>query len=171
MVTKDRMWMRNFCLACLIFSVLSSPCKAEEGRYIITYVYDGDTVKLRPVDANNSQQDFKLRLTDIDAPERNQNYGPKSRRALIKLCQGKNIRVTTQIVAKDKYHRALGRLHCNHTDASLYLAEKGLAWEVNKYSSDVNISHAAVNARKKKLGLWADNNPIPPWDWRRMHPH
>jgi len=161
---------------------------AKEGVYTVTYVYDGDTVKLRPINSNSQKDEFKLRLTDIDAPERTQDYGLKSRRALIKLCQGelspskgkkavqlgvqdKKILVTAEIIAKDKYNRALGRLQCNHIDASLYLVELGLAWYPNKYSNDREIYHAALKARTKKRGLWTDDKPIPPWSWRREHLH
>ena len=47
----------------------------------ITYFYDGDTVKVK-----DAGREYKLRLTDIDAPERNQAYGLKSRRALMQFC-------------------------------------------------------------------------------------
>lgn len=153
---------------CLLAALTS---RAENSDYIVTYVYDGDTVKLRPISSSNSNDEFKLRLTGIDAPERNQDFGLQSRRALIKLCQGNNIFVTTEVVAKDKYNRSLGRLYCNHTDASIYLAERGLAWNNARYSSDVNIYNADLKARQQRLGLWADDNPIPPWDWRQMHPY
>jgi len=134
--------------------------------YVVSYVYDGDTVKL-----HNAESEFKLRLTDIDAPERNQDYGLKSRRALIKLCQGNNIFVTVQIVGTDKYNRSLGRLQCNHIDASTYLVEHGLAWHYAQYSSDVNIYNASLKARQQRLGLWASDTAIPPWTWRRYHPY
>lgn len=150
----------------LFFTTLSH---AEERLYKVTYVYDGDTVKLRPLSSNNAKDDFKLRLTEIDAPERNQDYGLKSRRALIKLCQGKNIIASTEIIAKDKYQRSLGKLLCNQVDASLYLTERGLAWNSARYSNDVDIYNAEIHARVKKIGLWADNYPIPPWNWRKMH--
>ncbi len=163
--------MLRFCFACIWFCLLIATSHAEEGIYKVIYVYDGDTVKLRPIDSNYPQDDFKLRLTDIDSPERNQDYGLKSRRALIKLCQGNDTLVTTRIVAKDKYHRSLGRLQCNHSDASLYLVEQGLAWDNVRYSSDTAIHNVALKSRQQRLGLWADDNPIPPWDWRQMHPY
>lgn len=163
--------MRNFCLACLIFAVLSSPCRAEESRYIVTYVYDGDTVKLHPANTFSKKADIKLRLTDIDAPERNQPFGLKSRRALIKLCQGKNILVTTRITGRDKYHRALGKLQCNYQDASLYMVKNGHAWFYHHYSSDSALSLAEQAARKNKLGLWQNPQQTPPWVWRKNHPH
>lgn len=132
-------------------------------------MYDGDTVKLRPVTSNDSQDEFKFRLSDIDAPERNQNYGLKSRRALAQLCKGKNITATVRISGSDKYHRSLGRLECNSIDASYYLAEHGLAWFYTQYSNDMAIEIVAKNARRHMLGLWADKNPIAPWDWRHKH--
>ncbi len=153
------------------FCLLSTPSQAAQPLYKVIYVYDGDTVKLRPIASNKPTDEFKLRLTDIDAPERNQDYGLKSRRALIKLCQGENIQVSTEIVAKDKYGRSLGRLQCNHVDASLYLAEQGLAWNPDHYSTDFEIYTAARTARQQKRGLWADDEPIAPWNWRREHPH
>ena len=152
-------------------SLLSPASQAAETLYKVVYVYDGDTVKLRPVTSSNPNDEFKLRLTDIDAPERNQNYGLKSRRALIKLCQGKNIQATAEIVAKDKYGRSLGRLQCNKVDASLYLAEQGLAWDQDHYSTDFEIYNAARIARQQRLGLWADDKPIAPWLYRKNNPH
>ncbi|MEY3883213.1 MAG: hypothetical protein RIS87_957 [Pseudomonadota bacterium] len=137
--------------------------------YTVSYIYDGDTVKLRELEAYDSADELKLRLTDIDAPERNQAFGLKARRALIKLCYGKNIIATVKLSGTDKYNRALGRLRCNNIDASLYLAERGLAWHYAQYSSDVEIYKAAQNARRLTLGLWADDNPIPPWVWRHQH--
>ncbi|MDO9394487.1 thermonuclease family protein [Methylotenera sp.] len=163
---------RNFCFAFIFISLLTaSASHADETLYTVVYVYDGDTVKLRPINSNNKKNDFKLRLTEIDAPERNQNYSLKSRRALIKLCQGNDILVTTEVIAKDKYHRSLGRLQCNHIDASLYLVEQGLAWNYTRYSIDAEIYQAEIDARVKRLGLWADDYPVSPWDWRRQHTH
>lgn len=156
----------------LIIGLLTcSASFAEETVYKVTYVYDGDTVKLRPIHSSKPNHAFKLRLMDIDAPERNQSCGLKSRRALIKLCQGKNVMVTAQISNTDKYQRSLGKLQCNHIDASYYLADHGLAWHYAQYSSNTAIYKAAKNARKLRLGLWADENPTPPWVWRHQHLH
>lgn len=168
---KSRIFFTSICLCLCV-----TPSQAEESTYKVTdvkvtYVYDGDTVKLSPIASNNSQDEFKLRLTDIDAPERNQSYGLKSRRALMTLCKGKNIIVTAKISGTDKYQRSLGRLECNGIDASYYLAEHGLAWFYAQYSSDKAIENAANNARKLTLGLWADEKLIAPWDWRRKYLH
>jgi micrococcal nuclease len=163
--------MLRFCIAFISFCLFISTSRAEEGVYKVTYVYDGDTVKLSPIDSNDPQDEFKLRLTDIDAPERNQDYGLKSRRSLMKLCQGKNIIATAQISGTDKYQRALGKLQCNGVDAGHYQAEHGLAWFYTQYSSNAAIYKAAKNARRLTLGLWADENPTPPWVWRHEYLH
>ena len=147
------------------FVLLSATSQAEEA-YIVTNVYDGDTVELQ-----NTSGRFKLRLANIDAPERNQAYGKKSRRALTKLCKGNKIIVTAQLLGIDKYSRHLGNLQCNQTDASMYLVEHGLAWHNAKYSQDFMTKNAEQTAREKRIGLWKSKKPVAPWVWRQQHPH
>lgn len=134
--------------------------------YIVSNVYDGDTVELSNVNGK-----FKLRLADVDAPERNQPYGKKSRRALTKLCKNNKVTATAQILGTDKYNRYLGHLQCNHVDAGLYLINNGLAWHNAKYSSNPVTINAEAIARQKRLGLWKNKRPTPPWIWRQKHRH
>ena len=162
MIAFTRFIFIGFCLA---FATASNAAD----HYVVSYVYDGDTVKLRPIHLDSGE--IKLRLTDIDAPERNQAYGKKSRRALTKLCKGTNTFVSAQLLGIDKYNRHLGKLQCNNVDASLYLVKQGLAWHNAKYSNDTRIANAASKAREQKIGLWKSKNPTPPWVWRQKHLH
>jgi micrococcal nuclease len=130
----------------------------------ITYFYDGDTVKIK-----DASYEYKLRLTDIDAPERTQAYGLKSRRALMQFC--KNAEVKVYISGTDKYQRTLGKLKCNGTDASLFLVKNGHAWFNRRYSMDYSLDLAEQEARKNKLGLWQAEQQTPPWVWRKNHQH
>ena len=130
----------------------------------ITYFYDGDTVKIK-----DAGKVYKLRITDIDAPERNQAYGLKSRRALINFC--KNTSVQVQLLGTDKYGRKLGKLDCNNQDVSFYMLENGDAWFYEQYSSDSALELAELEAREKKRGLWQSQHPTPPWIWRKNHSH
>ncbi len=155
------MSLLRFVFVCLL--LLSASSQAEDA-YTVSNVYDGDTVELK-----NTNGRVKLRLTDIDAPERNQAYGQKARRALIKLCKGSHISIRVELMGKDKYNRHLGRLQCDQTDASLYLAQHGYAWYNEKYSDNLSIKSAAATARKDGIGLWSADNPVPPWVWRRLH--
>jgi micrococcal nuclease len=130
----------------------------------ITYFYDGDTVKIQEAD-----QSYKLRITDIDAPERNQRYGKTARRALMQLCT--NAELSVQITGMDKYLRKLGKLSCNHQDVSSYMIQEGHAWFNYRYSADFMLAQAEQNARTKRLGLWKNKRPTPPWTWRKNHTH
>ena len=154
--------LMRYVIACLLCS-LCMPSQAQEA-YTVSRVYDGDTVELQSLAGR-----FKLRLTDIDAPERNQEFGQIARRALSKLCTGNDIKINIELAGKDKYDRNLGRLKCDSTDASLYMAQHGYAWHNAKYSNDPAIKTAADQAREKRIGLWSSENPMPPWVWRHLN--
>ena len=125
----------------------------------ISYFYDGDTVKIK-----DQAYEYKLRLTDIDAPERNQTYGLKSRRALMDFC--KNASVNVYISGIDKYGRKLGKLHCNSVDASVFMIQNGHAWFNKRYSMDYTLDLAEQEAHKNGFGLWKAKQQTPPWVWR-----
>ncbi len=148
-------------VALVVLIILSFQAHATPS---ILYVYDGDTVKI--VD---DSQTYKLRLNHIDAPERNQRYGKKSRRALMKLCKNTSIQVT--ITGADKYHRKLGNLACDQQDVSAYMLKNGHAWFSKHYSKKQSFAEAEQNARKSKLGLWKAEKPMPPWIWRHLVKH
>ena len=156
------MWQLRFGFACLLL-VLSTFSHAES-TYTVSNVYDGDTVELKNADGK-----LKLRLTDIDAPERNQAYGQKARRALMNLCKGSDISIHVELAGKDKYNRHLGKLQCNQTDAGLYMVQHGYAWHNDKYSDNPAVKNAAAAARRNGVGLWSADNPLPPWVWRRLY--
>lgn len=129
----------------------------------ITYFYDGDTVKIK-----DDSYEYKLRITDIDAPEHNQTYGKKSRRALMQFC--KNTSVNIYLSGMDKYQRNLGKLHCNNVDASVFMIKNGHAWFNRRYSMDYTLDLAEQEARQNKLGLWNAEQQTPPWIWRKNYP-
>ena len=131
---------------------------------IITYFYDGDTVKIE-----DGLRQYKLRITDIDAPERNQRYGKQARRALMKLCKKADVQVT--LTGIDKYQRDLGYLTCNNTSVSEALVKQGYAWFNVRYSGNWALQAAENDARQAKRGLWKQKKPMPPWEWRQKHAH
>ena len=129
----------------------------------ITRFYDGDTVKIK-----DGAYEYKLRLIDIDAPERNQEYGIKSRRALMDFCE--NTQVQVYLYGTDKYKRKLGKLHCNNLDANQWMVENGHAWFYKRFSMNYMLDIAHQNAKQEKLGLWQSEYALPPWQWRKMVP-
>lgn len=154
--------MRNFIVvfvALAAFIILSFKAHATAQ---ISYFYDGDTVKVVEGDA-----EYKLRITHIDAPERNQPYGLKSRRALMQLCEHADIEV--DITGSDKYHRKLGSLYCDQQNVATYMLENGHAWFNERYSTDLLLALKQRQARDKQLGLWQDKKPVAPWTWRQRN--
>ena len=125
-------------------------------------ISDGDTLTL--LVANKTQ--VKARLVEIDAPEKEQAYGMQSKKSLSDLCFRKTAQAAVK--GKDKYRRSLVRLYCDGVDANAEQVRRGMAWAFQKYLTDQSIADLEKEAKSKKVGLWADPNPVAPWDFR--HP-
>ena len=129
-------------------------------------VSDGDTVTV--LDASHVQH--KIRLEGIDAPEKAQPFGQRSKENLSKWVFGREVVVET--TKTDKYQRAVGKVLVNRVDANLEQVKAGFAWHYKEYSNEqsaadrVRYAQAEDLARSSKLGLWRDVNPMPPWQWR-----
>lgn len=98
----------------------------------------------------------------IDAPEKKQPYGKKSTEFLASLIAGKKVEVETH--GKDKYRRTLGIVFYNKEDINAKMVKNGFAWAYlrKKY---VRLEY---EARSKKVGLWQDDNPTPPYAFRKF---
>jgi micrococcal nuclease len=151
-------------LSLIAICLFSFHLHAQNTEVKITRYIDGDTVLI-----DDDHHSYRLRIAEIDAPEINQAYGKKSKRALIDLC--KNVPVHVQLLGQDQYHRNIGKLQCNQTWVSQYMVENGYAWFYQHYSSSILLNHLEQEARKKNLGLWQSNSVIPPWTWRQKYKH
>ncbi len=124
-------------------------------------VHDGDTVTC--LDETNNQQ--KVRLAEIDAPELGQDSGKVSREALAEMVFGKTVTVTDD--GKDRYGRWIAHMSCNGTDVNRRMVATGNAWHYADYSRDEALATLQTQAQSQRLGLWAQQNPIAPWDYRK----
>ena len=70
-------------------------------------------------------------------------------------------------VTVDRYGRIVGRVYVNGVVVNRELVAQGFAWVYRKYSNDAELLRLEAEAKEKGLGLWADPNPIPLWEWRR----
>ena len=131
---------------------------------LVVAISDGDTLKAR-CGESGAYELGAVRLAEIDAPEKAQAFGQRSRQNLARLCFGEVATIRVQTV--DRYGRTVARVECHGKDASLDQAEKGLAWFYVRYGRDPAIRQAEQAARAGRLGLWADPEPVPPWEWRR----
>lgn len=130
---------------------------------MVVSISDGDTLTVL-----HDRHQVKIRLAEIDAPEKRQPFGAKSRQSLADLCF--NVQAEIRPVKRDRYGRTVARVSCNGNDVSATQLKAGMAWVYVKYSTDPTLLPLEAEARAAKRGLWADAAPIPPWDWRKM-PH
>ena len=127
----------------------------------IKRVVDGDTVHVFYQD-----EVYKIRLTEIDAPERDQPYGNNSTEYLRSLL--KDGRVDVDISGTDRYGRKLGRLYWQGMDINRELVSAGYAWVYDQYVTDNSFYENQSKARNLKRGLWEDQNALEPWNWRKL---
>lgn len=126
----------------------------------VVSVQDGDTLTVLV-----AKRQVKVRLADIDAPESKQPFGSRSRQSLAALCFNKEARLETQ--GKDRYGRTIATVYCAGADAIATQVSQGMAWVFDRYASPGSPLYALQNeARAAHRGLWADPQPIPPWEWR-----
>lgn len=132
-------------------------------------VADGDTLTL--LDAQKNQH--KIRLQGIDAPEKAQAFGNKSKQSLHEMVHGKEVFVDVQKM--DKYGRSVGKILVNQTDACLEQIKRGMAWHYKQYANEQSpedrdvYAQAESTARAQSLGLWKDKSPTPPWAFRKQN--
>lgn len=112
------------------------------------------------------KEHVKIRLAGIDAPEKAQAFGNKSKQSLSELCFDKMATLADQ--GNDRYGRTLARVHCEGIDANAEQVRRVMAWVYRKCASKDSPLYAAEDeAKLGKRGLWADAEPVPPWEWRR----
>jgi len=130
-------------------------------------INDGDTITV--VFAHDGIQK-KIRLATIDAPEYNQPFGRKSRQNLSDLAYRKNAIIISK--GEDRYKRIVGEVLVGDVNLNVEQIKQGFAWYYKHHQKQqtpeerIIYSKAEDLAREKKIGLWSDENPIPPWDYR-----
>ncbi|HHF9224645.1 thermonuclease family protein [Iodobacter sp. BJB302] len=132
-----------------------------EGQVIA--IADGDTLTVL-----HGREQVKVRLTDIDAPEKAQPFGQRARQSLAELCFHEQARVEDR--GRDRYGRTLGRVWCAGVDANAEQVRRGMAWVYDRYVTDRTLYAAQDKARAEQRGLWSEGTPTPPWEWRH-HAH
>jgi len=125
-------------------------------------ISDGDTLTV----LTKQKQQVKVRLVEIDAPEKKQAYGQQAKKTLSALCYKETAIINES--GQDKYGRTLARVHCRGLDINAELVKRGMAWAFVKYLTDPNIAALEEQARAQKTGLWADTAPTAPWDFRHL---
>lgn len=152
----------------LLFWSISASAATLVGQ--VVGVTDGDTVTV----LDEQKQQHKIRLAGIDAPEKRQPFGQRSKEALSDSVFGKVVSVEWEKF--DRYGRIVGIIIVDTKDVNLSQVKAGLAWWYQKYSDEQSVAdrrlyaQAEDEARHGRLGLWSEVEPVAPWDWRRLQP-
>lgn len=150
----------------LALAILALPVQAETLTGRIIAISDGDTLTL--LDATN--QPHKIRLSGIDAPEKAQDFGQKSKNHLSSLAFNQPAKADCRKI--DQYQRKICVVFVDGKDIGLEQIREGMAWWYHQYAKDqtaqerADYQQAEFMAKIQRLGLWNSKNPTPPWDWR-----
>ena len=160
--------MKFFQYLAAVLLCISASLNASTLQGRVVGVADGDTITV--LDANNKP--YKIRLQGIDAPEKAQAFGNKSKQSLHRLVHSKQ--VTIEFQKKDKYGRTVGKVVINGLDVCLEQIKLGMAWHYLQYASEQSkedretYAQAEQAAQFQQIGLWKDKNTIPPWEFRKL---
>jgi len=150
-------------LAAFAVILAATTAQASELRGRVVAVTDGDTLTI--LDAG--RQRHQIRLAGIDAPEKRQPYGQRSKRSLSDLCYGRDAVIEDN--GRDRYGRTIGRVRCAGIDANAEQVRRGMAWVFDRYATDRGLYTIQAEAKAARRGLWADPSPIEPLVWRRQY--
>jgi len=127
---------------------------------IVTGVSDGDTFYMM-IDG----QSTRVRLAQIDAPEKAQPFGRRAEQALRDLVGKRQVTATWRQL--DRYQRPIAQVRVDGLDVNAELVRLGLAWVYTQYATDRSLVALEQDARRERRGLWADAHPVEPWEWRK----
>lgn len=140
------------------------PASTAAAPYLVVGVSDGDTFTLLE---EATKANVKVRLYGVDAPEKKQPFGEKSKQFASELCFRKNVNI--EVVNKDRYGRSVAYVYLEDgTNVNYELVKAGMAWHYKQFSKDPELDRLETEARKKRVGLWRDKDPTPPWEWRKQ---
>ncbi|MBQ3892921.1 MAG: thermonuclease family protein [Desulfovibrio sp.] len=147
----------------------AAPVSREE--YTVSRVADGDTLELRDPRGGT----LRVRLYGIDAPEGRQSFGNESRANMQRIAKGRKVRIKR--LYTDNFQRAVAIVYLcdnNRIDA-LSLNERqiqdGMAWVYDFFctSQECNTwKFEEAMAKTRRIGLWKNPAPVPPWQWRAL---
>ena len=164
------------CLLGFVMAPVFAHAESLHGR--VVGVSDGDTITI----LDSARQQHKIRLSGIDAPEKAQAFGQRSKENLSRLVFDRN--VTVEWRKKDRYGRTVGKVlvaeaACREANCPKVLDAchaqiiAGMAWWYRQYAKEQEPDDAKryeqseLEARTRRIGLWTESQPTPPWDWRK----
>lgn len=136
--------------------------EARISGYVVS-IADGDTLTLLTSD----KERVKVRLAEIDTPEKKQPYGQRAKQELASLAFNQDAQIS--VLDTDRYGRVVGRVVVNRVDVNAELIRRGAAWVYRDYLKRPELIALETEARRLRKGLWAlpESERMPPWQWRK----
>ena len=152
-----------FTLALLASLQMLPALAATELTGQVVGISDGDTLTLLTPDRRQT----KVRLAEIDTPERRQPYGSRARETLADLAFQRQVRVVVE--DSDRYGRTVGHVYAGDRNVNAEMVRRGAAWVYDRYNRDPKLPVLEAEARAARRGLWSlpEAERMPPWEWRR----
>lgn len=145
--------------ALVVGCLLAAQSALADFSGMVVGVSDGDTITVL-----KDREQVKVRLVEIDAPEKGQAFGNRSKQALSALAHGKQVEIREH--GTDRYGRTLGRVYQSGLDVNTEMVRRGMAWVYVKFAKEKGLFQIEAEAREQRRGLWVDKEPVPPWEWR-----
>lgn len=150
-------------LSALAVLLCTTTAQAESFNAKVIAVLDGDTLLVLRGGAK-----VKVRMANIDAPEKEQAFGMQSRQSLVDMVFKKQVSINSQAV--DQYGRVVGLVTVDGRNVNEEQVKRGMAWEYSHFHSDKGYIALQKTAQQTRSGLWSQGNPQAPWLWRKTHP-
>jgi len=152
--------IKSLLILALFCSIVAGASAKEMLAGRVIGVHDGDTVTLLMED----NQQIKVRLAQIDAPEINQEFGQESKQSLRNMVFECDVRVEKETI--DKYGRTVGMIYVGDINVNKAQVSQGMAWAYRQFVHDQSLIQDEENAHLSHMGLWANQDPVAPWSYR-----
>ncbi|GAB0056343.1 hypothetical protein SIID45300_00649 [Candidatus Magnetaquicoccaceae bacterium FCR-1] len=164
---KYRFFLRAFTKFLLIGCLfIPASARTETWQGQVIRVTDGDSLV---VDRGDGRK-IKVRVAEIDAPEHGQPFADVARRHAEQLVGKRMVQIHEK--ERDRYDRVVGWVKCDGLeDFGKEMVRVGLAWRHVRYGKNPELTRLEKEARQRRIGLWSEPNPTPPWVWKQAHPH
>jgi endonuclease YncB( thermonuclease family) len=151
----------------LLLATCGSIAFADFLNGTVVGVSDGDTITV----LDKSNNEHKVRLMGIDAPEKSQAFGNEAKKTLSNYIYKKEVSV--EYKKYDKYKRIVGKVTLDGQDICLQMIREGMAWHFVEYEKEQSKAdrelycEAEAKAREVNLGLWVEKQTVSPWLFRQ----
>ncbi len=130
---------------------------------VVDRIIDGDSLIVRKGGSH-----MEIRLWGIDAPEYDQPGSRQAKRKLSELVLGNTVSIFIKYT--DKYGRQVALLTSSGVNVNEEMIVTGNSWVHDYFCRETICRKWKVleeRARNEKRGLWQEDDPIPPWQWKR----